>query len=44
LTSFHDANYLTTAPKHWNCLNDKINFNHDKYSSKKIIWEWVLDR
>ena len=30
LTSFHDANYLTTAPKHWNIVNDKINFNDDK--------------
>jgi hypothetical protein len=30
LTSFHDANYLTTVPKHWNYLNDKINFSYDK--------------
>ena len=30
LTSFHDANYLTTAPKHWNYLNDKINLIYEK--------------
>jgi hypothetical protein len=30
LTSFHDANYLTTAPKYWNIVNDKINFSYDK--------------
>jgi hypothetical protein len=30
LTSFHDANYLTIAPKYWNYLHVKLNLNNDK--------------